>query len=180
MSATTLARRYAGALFGIAEKANIVDKAQSDLKLITSSLCAMPDLRQTVMHPLVPPVQKRSIIDKVYTGKIDDITLRFLYLLLDKRREGIIEEIEKEFISLANSSRGIVTAKVLSAVPLLKKEEAALTSKLSACTGKTVQLELSVDPSLIGGLTVCIGNNVIDGSIKGHLASLKNKMLGRD
>ena len=180
MSATTLARRYAGALFGVAEKANIVDRAQSDLALITSSLQAMQDLRETIMHPLVPPVRKRSIAEKVYTGKIDDVTLHFFYLLLDKRRESIIWDVEKEFVSLANRSRGIVIAMVSSAVPLTDEEQAALTAKLSSYTGKTVELNLSVDPVLIGGLTVRIGDTVIDGSIKGHLASLKKKMLGQD
>jgi F-type H+-transporting ATPase subunit delta len=180
MSATTLARRYAGALFGVAEKADIVDKAQGDLALITSSLLSMQDLRETVMHPLVPPARKKSIAEKVYAGKIDDVTLRFLYLLLDKRRESIIGDVEKEFVSLANRSRGVVIATVSSAVPLTEDEQAALASKLSAYTGKTVELELSVDPELIGGLTVRIGDTVIDGSIKGHLASLKKKMLGQD
>ena len=180
MSVSTLARRYAGAVFEAAKSAGAIDKVESDLGLVTYSLQTMPRLREALSHPLIPAARKKEIAAEVFGGKVEGVTLDFLNLLIDKRREEIIEHVEREYVQLANECRGIVVAVASSAVPLTPEERAGLRAKLEQFTGKKVELRAEEDPGLIGGLLVRIGDTVIDGSVKGYLASLKHRLLGKE
>lgn len=177
MRYTALARRYAGALFGAARNADVIDKVESDIGLLAHSLQTMPRLQEALAHPLIPAARKKEIATEVFGGKVQEITLHFLDLLIDKRREELVEDVEQEYVRLANEFRGVVPTLVTSAVPLSDDEKERLQRKLEKFTGKKIELELREDKSLIGGLTVKIGDTVIDGSVKGYLASLREKLL---
>ncbi|MCE5314568.1 MAG: F0F1 ATP synthase subunit delta [Armatimonadota bacterium] len=172
-----IVRRYASALFGAASKTGVVDRVESDLGLVSYVFESSPRLAESVESPLVPSSRKRDILSDIFRDKVHEVTLSYLSLLVDKRREAAILQTEGEYIQLANAARGIVAVKVTSAVKLSEGEEASLTAKLAEMTGKTVYLEKLVDASLIGGVIVRIGDRVIDGSIKGQLAALRDKML---
>jgi len=180
MRLSTLARRYAGAIFEAARSADIIDRVESDLGLVTYSLQAMPRLREVLSHPLIPAARKKEIAAEVFAGEVEAVTLDFLDLLIDKRREEIVEDVEREYVRLANEFRGIVPAMASSAVPLTPGERTRLRAKLEEFTGKKIELQVEEDPTLVGGLTVKIGDTVIDGSVKGYLASLKDRLLGKE
>jgi F-type H+-transporting ATPase subunit delta len=180
MNDGTLARRYAGALFEVARKMDLIDLVESDLGLVSWSLETMPRLQEVLQHPLIPPDGKKGIADNVFEGKVELVTLQFIKLLIDKRRETILSSVEAEYVRLANALRNTMLAYVTSAVPLTDVEQAALQSKLEGFTGKNVKLELAEDPDLIGGLTVRIGDTIIDGSVKGYLNALRNRLLGKE
>ncbi|MHB0912528.1 MAG: F0F1 ATP synthase subunit delta [Armatimonadota bacterium] len=180
MRQTTLARRYAGALFGLARDADAIDRVESDLGLVNYSVESMPSLREVVMHPLIPADRKKEILAAVFAEKIEGLTLDFLKLLVDKRREGILSDVEEEYVRIADDFRGVMPAVVVSVVPLTAEEQAALKQKLGGLTGKTVELTLEQDEALIGGLVVKIGDTVIDGSVRGQLATMREKLLGRE
>jgi len=181
MRMTTLARRYAGALFETAKQSDVIDvidKIESDLGLVSHSLETMPKLVEALNHPLIPRERKKAIVSNIFKDKVQAVTMRFVELVIDKRREGILPEIEPEYVRLANEWRGIVSVAVTSAVPLSKDEVTALKARLDRFTGKRTDLELQEDPDLIGGLTVRIGDTVMDGSVRGYLASLREQMRG--
>lgn len=177
MRNTTLARRYAGALFETALIRDAVDAVEKDLGLVTESLHTMPQLRDAIAHPLIPADRKKRIAGSVFRESVQKLTLEFLGLLIDKRREEIIEEVESEYVRLANEHRRVQPVTVTSAVPLTPEEESALAAKLREFTGKDVEMQLGLDPDLIGGVLVQIGDTVMDGSVKGHLAALREKLL---
>ena len=177
MRISTLARRYAGALFGSAKSANLIDKVESDLGLLAYSLQTMPRLQEALSHPLVPAERKKEIAAEVFGGKVQEVTLHFLDLLIDKRREEIVSAVEQEYVRLANEFQGIVPALVTSAVPLTDDEKKQLQRKLEEFTGKKIELEFREDKNLIGGLIVKIGDTVMDGSVTGYLHTLKEKLL---
>ncbi|MDI6827573.1 MAG: F0F1 ATP synthase subunit delta [Armatimonadota bacterium] len=179
MRLTVLARRYAGALFAAAKASDCIDLVESDLGLVTYSLENVPQLAEVLKQPLIPIERKKEIVKDIFSGRVQELTLDFLDLVIEKRREFILTEVEKEYVKLANEYRGVLPIKVTSAVPLTSDEKSMLRTKLEAFTGKRVELELHEDPSLIGGLVVRIGDTVIDGSVKGYLESLKNQMLGK-
>ena len=178
MRLSTLARRYAGALFEIARQSDVIDQVESDLGMIGYSLQTMPKLVETLRHPLIPPVRKKAIVAEIFRDHVQDVTLRFVELVIDKRREEILPDVEPEYVRLANDYRGILPVAITSAVPLTKDEMRLLKGRLDELTGKNTDLELSEDPDLIGGLTICIGDTVIDGSVRGYLAVLREQMLG--
>ena len=179
MIETSIVRRYASALFRQAQEADVVDLVESDLGLITYSFETVPNLEDAMVSPLIPDSKKREVITRIFQGKIHEITLFYLYLLIDNRREETIKETEPEYIRLANEARGIVSAEVTSAVELTDKEISLLKAKLSEYTGKRVDIQVNIDKSIIGGLVVKIGDTVMDGSIAGHLRRLKEDFLER-
>ena len=172
-----IVRRYATALFGAASKANVVDEVESDLGLVGYAIESSPALWDAMVSPIIPPAKKRQILGDIFGGKVQEITSAYLGLLVDKRREEALLETESEYVLLANEARGVVKAEVTSATPLDEDQQARLVSKLSSTTGKHIQLSSRVDPSVIGGVLVRIGDTVIDGSVKGQLAALRAKLL---
>lgn len=172
-----IVRRYASALFQAASKVGVVDRIESDLGLISYTMESSPKLKDTIESPIIPVSKKQLILKDIFADKVHEITIAYLNLLTSKRREEAIGQTEGEYVRMANAARGIVSAEVTTAVELGATEEAALITKLVATTGKTIELEKHVDPSIIGGIILRIGDRVVDGSIKGQLAALREKML---
>lgn len=172
-----IVRRYATALFNAASKAGVVDAVESDLGLVGYTIESSPALWDAMVSPIIPPAKKRQILGDIFGGKVQEITLAYLGLLMDKRREEALRVTESEYVLLANEARGIVQAEVTSATPLDEDQEARLVSKLAATTGKKIELAKRVDPAVIGGVLVRIGDTVIDGSVRGQLAALREKLL---
>jgi len=180
MRQSALARRYAGALFQAAKEAGEIENVESDLGLVSYSLEANPRLREVLTHPLIPGSRKKEITAEVFAASVQDVTLDFLYLVTDKRREAILPDIEIEYVRFANDYRNVVPVQVTSAVQLSPDEIGLLRGRLERFTGKSVELQFSEDPLIIGGLVIQIGDTVIDGSVKGYLSSLREKLLGRE
>ncbi len=168
-------KRYASALFMAASKADVVDRIESDLGLISYVMETSPELLKTMYSPLVADEAKKTVLREVFDGKIDQITLRYMELLVDKRREQVLLQTEEEYIKLANEARGVADAQVRTAVRLTDEQTEAITAKLEKLTGKKIHLIKLVDPKLIGGVEVRIGDHVIDGSIRGQLAELRKR-----
>lgn len=171
-------RRYAAALFNAASGAGIVDKIESDLGLVSYTFEASPQLMDAMASPVIPDKAKHDIIRTVFGGKVDQMTIDYLDLLVTKSREDAILQTEEEFVFLANEVRGIGTADVTVAVELDAVQQKMLIAKLAEMTGKKITLNITVDPRIIGGVIVRIGDKVIDGSVKGQLGKLRSTLLG--
>jgi F-type H+-transporting ATPase subunit delta len=172
-----IVRRYAAALFAAASKADAVDTVESDLGLVVLTLQSSPELWETITSPIVPSENKRAILEDIFKGKVHEITLLYLGLLVDKRREEAALQTQEEYVLLANEARGIVDAEATTAKPLDESEQAQLVAKLSSMTGKQIRLQCIIDPAVIGGVLVRIGDRVIDGSVKGQLEALREQLL---
>ncbi|MCX8052371.1 MAG: F0F1 ATP synthase subunit delta [Armatimonadetes bacterium] len=172
-----IVRRYAKALFEAARKADAVDRVESDLGFVAYTFEIAPSLMKAVRSPLIPRDRKKAVVRELFADKVHELALSFLDLLIDKRREEIALDVQAEYIALADEARGIVKAEVTSAIPLTRSEESLLAEKLSRLTGKRVELSTVVDLGVIGGVTVRIGDTVIDGSIRGQLRVLKEKLM---
>ncbi|HET6455635.1 MAG TPA: F0F1 ATP synthase subunit delta [Armatimonadota bacterium] len=179
MRSSALARRYAGALFETAKDADLIDQVESDLGLLTFTLESTPRLKETLTHPLIPPERKKEIVADLLDERVQGVTLHFLDLLIDKRRTEILEDVEEEYVRLANEYRNVMPVMVTSAIPLTCDEKSALRKVLEQSTGKTIELQLEEDPKIIGGLTIQIGDTVIDGSVRGYLEALREQLLGQ-
>lgn len=178
-----VARRYAAALYDIASEKKVlpkyksmVDRVEGDLKAVEKILAENIDLQKLLYHPQITPAAKKELLNQLFKGQISDVTGNFLALLVDRRRETYFADIVAEFVALANAGRNIVTAQVASAVELNDKEKGELNRILAGLTGKKVQTSFTVDPSLIGGIVVRMGDKIIDGSVKTRLATLKERL----
>ncbi|MEL7567308.1 MAG: ATP synthase F1 subunit delta [Dehalobacterium sp.] len=172
----SIARRYAQAIFEIAREQNAVEKFAQDLKTIVDSIEKNPDIKKFIYGRLIPAEAKKEIIAKMITPEMNQMVVNFIYLIMDKSRENYLTGIVDAFDQLAAEEKKIVPAQVLSAIPLTKDQLAKLEAKLSEKTGRSVKAQITVDPSLIGGLAVRIGDIVYDGSIVKQLGMLKEHL----
>lgn len=171
-----IAGRYAQALYEIAEQEKKVDELEQELLAVEQLLVENPDLRKILLNPQITPDEKKELLKKLFEGRISEITGNFLALLIDHRREAFLGDIVAEFVAAANAGRNIVTAQVTSAVELSNKEKGKILTVLNRLAGKKVQITYAVDPLLIAGVVVRMGDKVIDGSIRTRLTSLRERL----
>jgi F-type H+-transporting ATPase subunit delta len=171
-----VAGRYAQALFDIASEEKVFDRIEAELKAVKDILDENVGLQRLLYHPQITAAAKKELLDQLFKGKISEVTGNFLALLVDRRRETYFNDIVEEFVALANASRGITEAKVTTAVELNDTEKGELSSIMARLTGKKVQTSYAVDPSIIGGVIVRMGDKIIDGSVKTRLSTMKDRL----
>lgn len=116
------------------------------------------------------------MLNNVFGDRIEKILLHFFYLLIDKNRIENVRDIGEEFADLVEKHQGVVRAQVTTAVTLPEDLAAALSEKLSTFTGARVILEKKIDPAVIGGVCVTMGDQILDGTVRNNLDLLRNKL----
>ena len=168
MTNTAVAKRYAEALFDVAKGKNLIDAVESELKGIADVLSAHPELGAILTSPSISVDVKKQQIKDLFGGRVSDIVLNFLQLLFDARRQEIITAVYSEYVRLTDAHHARIKAHVETAVPLTEDELNSLKSKLGA-NGKTVELSTVVNPALVGGARVRVGDRVFDYTVVGQL-----------
>lgn len=179
MLTNQLALKYAQAVYELAAEKHLLDRAQEQLQMVESALASHGDLSVLFYHPRVPATAKKEVIAQVFKEQLEDFLYKFLLLLVDKRRETVLPGIIKEYVRLANEERNIGEADVTSAMALTEAQLQALAAQLGKVTGKNIVLKTHVDPRIMGGVIVKIGDKLIDGSVKRRLQSLQTALLAQ-
>jgi F-type H+-transporting ATPase subunit delta len=172
------ARRYATALFNVAIRQNGLDAIERDLKTVLDLWDQNPKIAEAMGRPQIPSETKGRIWQQLLEGNVQPLLLKFILLLVDKRRIDLLPAIGDEFQRLSDEQRQIVRAQVTTATPLPRDQADALRVNLRARTGKSVELVEAVDPSIVGGVVLRIGDRIIDGSIRTQLSNLKRQLSG--
>jgi F-type H+-transporting ATPase subunit delta len=172
-----MAGRYAIALFDLAVEEDKIDEVEAALSRIDDLFKQSPDFGRLVRSPVFSSEeQARSLAAIAAHTEISGLTANFLQLLAKNRRLFALRDIIAGFRRLLADHRGEVTADVTSAIPLNETQIEELKATLKAKTGKSITLNLTVDPAIIGGLIVKIGSRMIDSSIRSKLNALKYAM----
>ncbi|MDR6852998.1 F-type H+-transporting ATPase subunit delta [Sphingomonas sp. BE123] len=175
----SLSGRYATALFDLAREGGSIATVESSLATVKQALTDSAEFAALTKSPLLGrDAAARGVAAAAGAMKLDPLTTRFLGVLAQNRRLSALPAMIRDFAMLAARHRGEVTAAVTSAHPLDAAQVAELKSQLRARVGRDVTVDLSVDPSLLGGLVVKIGSQMIDSSIKTRLNSLAHAMKG--
>ncbi len=169
-------RRYAIALYDIAKAQSKISEFAKDCTLIADTLNNSKELLRAVKSPVINQEKKSVLLKAVFSGKVSKQLEDALALLVQKGRAPIIPDVMKEFQAILNEESGIMIAKVESAIELSESEKQALAKKLETISGKKIQIENKINPSLIGGFTARIGDTVIDGSVKHKLERLREEL----
>ena len=172
-----LAAKYAEALFELAKENKMIDKIEQELFVIKEAFDNHQDMRELIYHPRVPNEAKKDTIHKVFGAELSTYVKHFVLLLIDKRRETALMGIIRAYVVLANEARNIIEANVITAKLMSDEQRQKLTQKLVKLTGNKVLLQEAVDPGIIGGVIVKIGDKLIDGSVRHQLKSLHNTIL---
>jgi F-type H+-transporting ATPase subunit delta len=175
----SLSGRYATALFELARDSKALPKVEASLATVQQALDESADFKALTTSPLIArgPAAK-AVAATAGVLKLDATTTNFLGVLAQNRRLSQLPAIIRAFRQLAAAHRGETTAEVISAHPLDAEQVDALKAQLRTRLGRDVTVDLSVDPSLLGGLVVKIGSQMIDSSIKTRLNSLAHAMKG--
>ncbi|MCL5958082.1 MAG: ATP synthase F1 subunit delta [Chloroflexi bacterium] len=167
-------RRYARAIFDLASEEAGLDPWMSDLKEMQVFL-AEPSVAVVLQNPEISFEHKEKVINAGLSG-MDSERINLLKLLVRKRRTDRIDEIVSEFERLANERQGIIFADVTTAIPMDDATTALVANRLSALVGKKVIVRPAVDADIIGGVVARVGDKLIDGSVVGRLAALRDHL----
>lgn len=169
------ARRYAKALLQSALAQDILGDVENDVRFIQKTLDDSHDLRVFLRSPVIKSEDKLKALTSIFGNHISKETMSLLRLLSEKRRENLLKDICIGFIQLYNEHQGIIQVDVISAFELDSQQKNALKNELIESTGKKIEMDVTVDHNLIGGLVVKIDDTVIDGSVKHKIRMLKNQ-----
>jgi F-type H+-transporting ATPase subunit delta len=173
---TTAARRYAEAVFELAKRDDSLDKWRDDLRN-TNALLGEERVSRIVDNPSLPFAERRKLIDELLSKRVGTPARNLVTVLAERSRLDLLPAIVTEYQRLLNRERGIATAIVTSAGPLNKEETAALEERLRQMTGSDVELDVRIDEGLIGGLTVRVGDRLLDASVRGRLERLRDQLV---
>lgn len=174
MLSSSLANRYAVALYAIGEEKGTLLELERQLSQINQTILENHELREAYMNPVLPTEAKQRIIEAIFTSPAYDETLiSFLKLLADKKRTPYLTLVLEELTDLIDIKRNAVEATVVTAIELNEADQERMKVKLEKQTGKTVRLKAKTDPKIIGGVVLHLGDRIIDGSIRYQLESIR-------
>ncbi len=168
--------RYGKALFELAVEENQLGLFGKELSGIYDILVNHSDLERLLNHPRIQEDDKKDLMNKILGSEVSPLILNFIMLIIDKGRESLLKEIIKYYQYLEREARGILEVEVFTAFELTSDNQQKLNTKLSKLTGKEVELKMMIDSTLVGGIKLKIGDQIIDGSIKRHLELIKENL----
>ena len=177
MSEGRVARVYAEALFAAAEDAGRVQQVQAELGAFDDALRSSPQLRGAMLNPQVDRASKARVLDGLTAGG-DQLVANALRLMLHKGRIALTAEVRREFERLVAEAARVVDVEVTSAVPLGDEAERELLERERQASGRQVRLATRIDPEVLGGLVLRIGDVVLDASLRSRVAQLREQMSG--
>jgi F-type H+-transporting ATPase subunit delta len=173
---TTAARRYAEAALELARRDGTLDAWLAELRLAVE-LVGVEEAATVVDNPAIAWDQRRAIITGLLGSRVGTPTRNLVLLLARRGRLAILPRVSDEFKRLVDREHGVVVANVTSAQPLEAADLAAIAERIRAMAGARVEVQAAVDPQLIGGLTVRVGDRLIDASVRGRLARLRASLV---
>jgi F-type H+-transporting ATPase subunit delta len=175
------ARRYARALFDVAQQQQgDCEALRREIREAVALLGSHKELRAALEHPALSTEAKRKLVEAVWApGRTSPLLARLMALLADKGRIGLLAAIDESFGALWNAHRGVVAAEAVSAVPLDEAQTRAVTEALRKATGKEVELQTRADPALQGGILVRMAGMTYDGTVRGRLRALRQRLVGQ-
>jgi len=175
-----IAMTYAKALLGAAQSAGQVDQVMADLKaLVEEVLDRFPDFKTILDSSLVAEDDKAGILDRVFGTKLSGVTMNFLKVVANRGRSDTLGEIYRAALDLYDELKGRVRVLVTTATPLTEALRGQIADRLRSQLGREPVLDESVDPRMIGGLLVRVGDQVFDSSVANQLEQLRAQMINR-
>lgn len=171
--------QYANALADVALAQGAADPALKQLKDFVAAYAESAELRNVLANPAVPKEEKHSVIEKIAARLgANKIIRNFLFVIVDHHRTHILPEILETFQDVVRQRAGIAEAEISSAVELSAAQKKRFAQILERLTGKKIEATFSLDPALLGGAVVRVGDTIYDGSVRNSLNEMRARLAG--
>lgn len=178
MSNYRIARRYAHALLDSAESVKQTEEVQADLDLVIAAMTVSREFTAVIKSPVIQSWRKKNVLRELFKDRISRVTMLFLDLLCNKRREALLPHVRRAYGTEFDRRNNRLRVTVTSAVPLGAGEQQKVTDTLTNRFGKTIIADFADDASLLGGLRITVLDTVIDGSVRNQLLKLRAVLSG--
>jgi F-type H+-transporting ATPase subunit delta len=175
MASTRAAIRYAKAILEIADSKKSAAEVSADMALIATTIAGNLELHSFIQNPLIKTDTKKDVVLEVFAS-VNAVTKSLFHLLLENKRFEILEAIASEYNNLFDIMNGVEVAKVTTAIPMDAVLEAKILAKIATFSNKKITIENTVDPSIIGGFILRIGDKQYNASIANRLQVLKREL----
>lgn len=169
------ALRYAKAILDLAKDSKIETKVNEDMLLVSSTISENHDLDVMLRSPIIKAKAKQNVLNTLFENKVNELTLSVFQLLLENKRLDILYPVSKQYTIIYDYLKSIEIAKVTTAVPITKELEDQVLAKILKLTGHEASLENIVNPAILGGFILRVGDLQYDASISNHLNKLKKE-----
>jgi F-type H+-transporting ATPase subunit delta len=173
MSELTVGARYAKSLIDLAQEENILEEVKKDMDLFLQTVKENDELYTVLRNPIISHDKKIKILDAIFGSKVGKATIGFFKIMISKSRGEVLYYTAQEFINQYNVKKHIVKALVTSATPLSEENKKQIADLVKAEIGGNIVLQTKVDPELIGGFVLTVGDRQVDTSIANSLRKLK-------
>jgi F-type H+-transporting ATPase subunit delta len=176
MNDSKISVRYSRALFQSALEKKIIDKVNQDM-LFISEICRLPETKEFLQSPIIPPSKKSAIFHKMFEGNVEKITLSLLDLVVKNGRENYLPAIARVFITETLKYKGITESVLTTAIKVDLKVRNQISDLISEVFSTKVELEEKIDAGIIGGFILRIDDKYIDASIRNRLRKIRKELL---
>ncbi len=176
-TAAHIADIYARALMDLATQGKLVEAVAADLDTISTLLTQNPDFEAFLASPYFDEKTKRDLVRHILTGKLQGLTLNFLLVMIDHNRGRFLPEIIGRYGQFYRLYQGYQPVDVTVAQPISKEEVEKLSKELAEAMNTKIDLDIHIDPAILGGLIIRYGDKMVDNSVKGRLTRTVNQLL---
>ncbi|MFC0216399.1 F0F1 ATP synthase subunit delta [Paenibacillus chartarius] len=172
----TVAKRYAKALFDLAQEQGIVSQVEEDLSAVITIIKENVELNQLLLHPNIESSAKTNMLKQLFEGRVSEAVLGTIILLVTRGREEVLPYVLADYVQIASEALNQATAYVTAPYELSDADKASVAEHFGKLSGKTIRVHTTIDKSLLGGIKVRIGDRLYDGSLSGKLNRLEKKL----
>lgn len=175
---TPITMPYAQALIEVAEANQMVDQIGAEVGDLLTALESSEDLRQFLANPLLDPEAKKAVLRQVVGDQVNSVLLNFLMVLVDRNRIVFLDSVLRQYQALLRELNQTVLADVTTAIELSDRQRSQIKDQVIGFTGaRNVELSVEIDPSLLGGLIIKVGSQVIDASLRTQLRRIGQQLV---
>ena len=167
---------YAAALFEVARAEGTLDEVEDELFRFARSFESNDELRNALSDEMIPAARRQGILEDLLGGRANPTTVQLISMVVGSGRTRDLPAIVDRLVERAAQAKNLAVAEVRAAVPLSEDQQDRLKAAVANATGKDVTIKVVVDPSVIGGLVVTVGDTVIDGTVRTRLDQLKSRL----
>ena len=177
MNVSLITIRYAKALFSLALEKGLLAEVYGDVKLISHQFDSVANFQAVLDSPVIKPAQKRELFISVFGNNVNEITLKFMHILIANQREALLKSVLIDFEDLYKKHLGVKDVRMVTAVPLGADFEGTIKTFLTKELNSNIEFTTEIKPDLLGGFILVVDGKMLDTSLSSKLRLMKKSLL---